>query len=361
VAITLPLEDQAATIGVKWCQIMKSLRDHNIACEGYLEKGDKGTYHYQAWIKAAGNYRISTLNKRIGRYWYMPVRDRVAWSTYIRKIATKVDAKDPLFERLSKDNQLELKHGTMPKPELKRGARTDVASVFSYARDSAVSGMPRDEIVKNCIRLFPDEYGKFYKGVDVIIASSSEKYQVKCPKPGDEWKWQKELLDKFVDPCDSGERIFHFVVSPEGDSGKSTLVKLFRRDHKDCVVQVDGDNVRDMAMTISLGAQNMHIAVCDITRTAKAGKIEAICELFECVSNEFIYSGKFLPVSLTLKRPHIVILANKLPENLDKMISADRIMIYRVHRPLPYGSGLPTKIYKGAAGFHKYLDEVQNK
>lgn len=338
----------------------------NIAIRAQLEQTKSGGLHYQAWIYTASNYRTSSLRKRIGEYWYKLLKDsdgnvatneggaRRFWSDYCEKVESRVGP-DYIHYNEKWTELCNLSYGDMPRIIRRKGERKDIDNIFAEARRMCLdTDKSAREIRQELATRFPNEYGKYTQGVDKVIELFFKETIYDVPETP--WAWQRELIERCEGVPD--RRKVLFVVDTKGDVGKSIAVKFLQQKFPGGVLSMDGE-IRDMAHLVATHCREMKIAICDIARPTGPGKWEKILELFENVSNGGLFSGKYVPIACTFKKPHIVIFTNKLPTYLPDLISNDRIEIWVPSAAQPYGSGKPTFKFYGKDGFDAYVKKYQ--
>lgn len=126
------------------------------------------------------------------------------------------------------------------------------------------------------------------------------------------WKdWQQEILD--LVEKDSDERSILWVCDREGKKGKSFLVKYI--DLKYDVISADGkkDNVFNQIRTWMENnpEESPKVVILDIPRSG-IGYVNY--GVLEQIKNGRIYSGKYEGGKCLFEIPHIVVMANDMPE-----------------------------------------------
>lgn len=139
------------------------------------------------------------------------------------------------------------------------------------------------------------------------------------------YQWQQEVLDLLKE--DPDDRKVIWVFDPEGCSGKSTLCRYLVIERNALVVS---GTASDIFYAIST-ATNTEIVIFDVPRSS-FGHISY--KAIECIKNGLFFSGKYESKMHVFNPPHLVVMANEMPE--EGQLTSDRYHIIRgVHSTNP--------------------------
>lgn len=122
---------------------------------------------------------------------------------------------------------------------------------------------------------------------------------------------QKYVLELALKP--SEDRLVHWIVDEKGGSGKSAMIRYLIVNHNATLL---GLSYKDSAE-----AYDKQPIVCfDIERQTKEEYIQY--GLFEALKNGMIFSGKYHGVTKIFDPPHVIVFANRRPD--ESQLSQDR-------------------------------------
>lgn len=131
--------------------------------------------------------------------------------------------------------------------------------------------------------------------------------------------WQLEVMDIVMDEPD--ERSIYWFFEPNGNVGKSSLIKYLVVRHNGIVVNGKGS---DIMHSISKRA-NKRLIICDIPRVS----LDYVnYSAIENVKNGLIFSGKYDSDQYVFNCPHVLCFANELP--IIENFSIDRWKIFLI-------------------------------
>lgn len=129
-----------------------------------------------------------------------------------------------------------------------------------------------------------------------------------------------DLLDKEPDP-----RKIHWFWEPDGNTGKSFLVKYLAIKHNAVMAEGKRDDIFNQVAGVLEKDQIPRVVLVDIPRSsAKYVSYSAL----EKVKNGCLYSGKYEGARAIFPIPHVVVFSNEEPDR--SMMSADRWDVHRV-------------------------------
>lgn len=132
--------------------------------------------------------------------------------------------------------------------------------------------------------------------------------------------WQEELSQLLNRPPD--DRKINFVVDLVGNTGKTWFAHYYKRLHKDVQVLLPGKK-SDLAYCINTSSR---VIFLDAPRCKQNEFI--FYDFLEEMKNGYIFSGKYESRFKTLRKLHVVVLMNELPD-MDKL-SVDRYNIIKL-------------------------------
>lgn len=142
---------------------------------------------------------------------------------------------------------------------------------------------------------------------------------------GVEWKeWQAEILSLILQKPDG--RKIRWYYEETGNTGKTFLAKYIALTNEVVICDGKKDNIFNQVKMCLDEKKIPRIVILDIPRSSESyinyGAIEKL-------KDGFLYSGKYEGGKCVFPHPHVIALANHLPE-LDKM-SKDRWVIKRIN------------------------------
>lgn len=177
--------------------------------------------------------------------------------------------------------------------------------------------------IKYCSKI-ETRNGKMWKSDDIII-----KRPIIDPLAGKElYKYQKKTIKLIEDWCDEEDRTIHWYWEPDGNVGKSALVKhlLLKYPNEILIAGGKGNDIRNLVKTHIVDEEKeLRAMLFDIARSVEDF---VSYEAIEQVKNGCLYSGKFEGGVCVFNKPHIIVFANFKPKT--KSLSADRWNIYRI-------------------------------
>nr|WPR18594.1 MAG: hypothetical protein [Chemarfal virus 38] len=338
----------------------------NISTYGQLELAPSGLVHYQVFVRTKTNYRWSTMVERLRlpdnkKIFVDLARNVDAILKYVKKTDTRMT-----LEKLTElyDNRVDAIWLQTPcveyltcdfgeKIKFEQGKRKDVIGITDTLTRlcEQVPSLRKNEIRMQLIKLHGNEFARMHGGIERMLELS---YKPRLPPlKGEPFKWQQQFMDMLADKPD--DRTIHFLVGFLGGEGKSSLVNLLmHRFGPDAVLPLNGQP-KDMYLIIKNNCDAMKMAVFDYSRACPAKEMDDGFIVAEKLKDGICTSSKYMSEALTFDVPHVVVICNRLPSRLDKVISEDRIRIHHVFAPRPRGSGEPTAIYNGRKGYDKFF------
>lgn len=135
--------------------------------------------------------------------------------------------------------------------------------------------------------------------------------------------WQVRLRKELEQAPD--ERTVHWVYGPEGNEGKTTFLKCLAREGWMCLT---ASSSVDMKYLYMVNGMDKHLVI-DVPRRVERASYKAIYSVVEEVKNRFITSTKYRPLSVMDDQcVHVVVMSNKLPDK--EMLSRDRICMHNL-------------------------------
>jgi len=182
-----------------------------------------------------------------------------------------------------------------------QGTRSDLTAAIAALRDGGIKRVASEH---------PGAYVKFSRGLralaDELEPAPTDSDFV--PRP-----WQRDMIARLQEPAN--DRNIIWVVDPEGNKGKSRLVRNLIIEHK--AVLLEG-KLSDMCYTY-----NKEPIVCfDISRAA-AEHSDHLYSMAEKLKNGVYLSTKYESRQKVFKPPHVVFFANMMPE--ESKWSRDRV------------------------------------
>lgn len=135
----------------------------------------------------------------------------------------------------------------------------------------------------------------FYKNINI-----PEEIEV-CEPYG----WQNDVLD--IIKLKPDNRTIHWFWEPNGNVGKSQLVKYLVVKHNAIIISGKGNDIYHMIAK----SNNRKLIVCDIPRV-NIGHVNYTA--LEAVKNGLIFSGKYDSDQYVFNSPHVICFANEPPE-----------------------------------------------
>lgn len=133
-------------------------------------------------------------------------------------------------------------------------------------------------------------------------------------------EWQSFFYNILIRPC-TDDRTIYWIYDLKGNTGKTSFAKYMCVNHN--AVYLNNGKKADIAYSLP---PDPKIVIFDFARSIeKHINYEAI----ECVKNGILFSGKYESKTLMFDSPHIICLANWVP-NFDSM-SKDRWNIYELN------------------------------
>lgn len=253
-----------------------------------LERGASGTIHYQGYLQFATRKTLSsvksiTLMTFPGAHWEKAKGTPKQATDYCTKDDTRVEGTHPVT------------FGTMNTA----GKRTDLDE-FMIAHKN---GLTMDDIYEQ----FPSIIAKYPRFVrDVERRKRRRISELLVPRPG----WQTELTSLLFSPTD--QRTVNWYYDETGNTGKSYFARTFGGG---IGYVITGGKHQDIFY-----AYNYESTVFfDWPRTAEEQFPYGVAEAFK---NGYFLSTKYESSTVRFQPPHVVILANFLPDQTK--LSQDR-------------------------------------
>lgn len=156
-----------------------------------------------------------------------------------------------------------------------------------------------------------------------------EKGEIEAPYAGEDLvrhfrPWQQTIVDDIKKTPDP--RIIRWVYDQKGGIGKSEMAKYL--EYNKLAECLHFDSAANLAQQVlKVGARKCYIF--DLARTkTKSVKMEEIYTTLESIKNGHIKSGKYEGGTLMMKRPHVWVFSNYLPDL--SMMSPGRFEILTV-------------------------------
>jgi len=158
------------------------------------------------------------------------------------------------------------------------------------------------------------------------------------------YTYQQQLLAEVSVPCSTTSRTITWLYEPNGNVGKSALIKAICMRYKALFVQGAGDNIK-YAVTQwvngnpdkKIAPRELEICLFDIPRSSMGA---VSYNALEGIANGLLFNGKYESGMCTFNRPHVVIVANE-PPAWDQL-SKDRWDVRKITE-IMVGSGNPTR------------------
>ncbi len=153
---------------------------------------------------------------------------------------------------------------------------------------------------------------------------SPPRFKCKDPLCGKELRpMQEEIINICKSPRE--DRLIHWFYDPVGNAGKTTLAKHLIL-HNDKIIYLVGKSA-DMKYGVMewLEKNELEVVLIDLTRSVEAF---VSYQGIEEIKNGIFYNTKYECRMVLYDNPHVIILANFLPE-MEKL-SADRWVIHQV-------------------------------
>jgi len=280
-----------------------------------------GMPHYQMCLKTTTPYRLSRLIKSTpGVSWATGQVERPeAMLRYCEKVDTR--AGPEVLPELPRTLSWGMREGS-------QGKRTDIDKIYQWLQDQVAAGVERNEILTECARHFPADFIRMHQGIGVYLSRVLQgyKHDLSTITP---WPHQKQLLN-FADTKPDGRSV-HILLDEGGGSGKSMLLKQMLLKFGDGAVFLNGE-MRDMCWMLTQH-DVPKVVIMDFARSTPDAAWAPCMNLLEQVTNGIIMSGKYVPQTKYFKPPHVFVCCNRLPAGFDKMLSADRPVIWRLRAP----------------------------
>lgn len=200
----------------------------------------------------------------------------------------------------------------------------------------------KDELAKEVCTLFRDT---IYKQPNMSVklepsrSKAAEKYCGKlatrvagpftntniylgCDLPGlaDLYMWQKDILEILSHPSD--DRSIHWVWEPDGNVGKTKLLKYIIYNNPNEAILVGGKKA-DCLYSVK---PHHKIVLMNIPRTYED---YVSYDAIESIKDGLFYSSKYESEMVVMNPPHVLVMANFYPDV--KKMSLDRWKIGRIH------------------------------
>jgi len=255
------------------------------------ELGEKEeTPHLQGLVVFHNPQRMSWWKKNLNRAHVEPMRGSIQ------------QAEDYCTKQETRYMQLEpFKAGDRPT----QGKRSDFTDILDDIKDGST--------LLDISEKYPGDWLRYHKGIKELyeLHKPKEIFDIKTEPHFEGYKeWQLKLLEIIKDvPHD---RKIHIVLDIKGGQGKSTFVKDLVCNHQ--AIMLNGKKA-DM-----LHAYDGQSVVCiDLSRT----QADYICyDGIEQLKNGLIFKTKYESRMCVYKKPHVIIMTNKLLDN--EAMSQDR-------------------------------------
>lgn len=131
--------------------------------------------------------------------------------------------------------------------------------------------------------------------------------------------WQKDIADKYDQPCDKFDRKINWYWEPDGNIGKSVLGKYFVDQRGAIIISGKGtDCLYAIQQYVEKHGEGPDIIIMDVPRCIEHISWNAI----ESAKNGCFFSGKYEGGMVRYNTPHILIFSNEPPET--HKLSRDR-------------------------------------
>lgn len=186
------------------------------------------------------------------------------------------------------------------------GEITHPKSIWDYVRRDAEKGVNLRDLKTR----YPEVCVKYPTGLAALYEAAKPKYVGDAPET---WhKWQENLIEAFMKPCED-KRTIHWFWDQKGGSGKTTLAQWLH-DHLGAFLCTNAKSA-----DIAYAWDDHPIAVFDFARCTQDGINWGV---IENLKNGFIFSPKYQSTAKRFPSPHVICFAN-FPPTEGKM-SADR-------------------------------------
>ena len=340
----------------QWC------KDANVVRAQLERAPSTGKVHVQGCVKFEVNWRRPKLMSALNcNFWCERPRNVEKAMLYCNKDVSYVEFADgEIVTRLSYGD-------VVPS---KQGARTDIELMVEFTRGLA-SGekmVTDDDIKRELIARFPDQYLKFGQRIEEVIRLSRPVVE-HAPPP--KWhKWQTAALDVLGRPPD--DRSILFIVDHAGGAGKSTLTRWLLSRGKSISLQ---GTVANMAHIMS---QNKHveIVIFDMQRSV-AENYTHLFAFAEAMKNSVLINTKYHTSVTLLQRVHVVFFVNELPPGVREpdekgkyLLSQDRPVVWNVYKdgfevitstPADVHAGMKRKMSMSVPGFESVTRRLEER
>lgn len=186
------------------------------------------------------------------------------------------------------------------------------SSILVGLRNKIISGQSIDQIVKTTNEDKEIEYClKFEQSLrrlEQTVKDDEIKAQIIEEEFTGDWAkpWQTTLLDELQLPTDRRKVVWYY--DEKGNSGKSELSRYLLCSSSDTYIVTGGKQA-----DILYGYQDQKNVIFDLPRTY-VDNMHHIYNVIENFKNGQYFSGKFVSRQRIFQRPHVIIMANFLPD-----------------------------------------------
>lgn len=153
---------------------------------------------------------------------------------------------------------------------------------------------------------------RYSKGVKMIRRLQIVTYEMLRP-------WQKDIADKYDEPCDMFDRKINWYWEPDGNIGKSVLGKYFVDNKGAIIISGKGtDCLYAIQQYVEKHGEGPDIIIMDVPRCIEHISWNAI----ESAKNGCFFSGKYEGGMVRYNTPHVIIFSNEPPDT--HKLSIDR-------------------------------------
>lgn len=172
---------------------------------------------------------------------------------------------------------------------------------------------------------------QFSPATKKLSAVERAKIEVMEDYEGVEWKgWQKKIIDILKTPCPKFDRKIHWFWEPDGNMGKSFLMKYLVCVNTGVVIGEGAmDNVMNQVNTLMQPKKGEGQIPRIVTIDCPRSSIKYVnYALLEKLKGGLIYSGKYEGGVCIFRAPHIIVMANSPPKKGE--MSHDRWVITKI-------------------------------
>jgi len=252
------------------------------------EVGASGTPHLQGYVCFKSNHRLAAAKRALCLHPGIHLERKSSNSSHEQ--ASDYCKKDGDFEE----------YGLLPAPE--PGRRTDWDRYIDWIKDLGRLPSQR-ELVAN----FPSLFARYYRACYSIARNTLPPIDFvgdQQPRLG----WQLTVC-ALIQQEEAHRRRIHFVVDPEGGSGKSWVTRWALSKHGDKTQVFRIGKRDDLAFAID---ETKHIFLFDVPR----GEMMYLqYSVLEALKDQVVFSPKYESASKLLRKvPHVIVFSNEEPD-----------------------------------------------